>query len=446
MTISLTRQAQSVILANVLKGHQSALVLLNAIQPEDWTVQEYREVWKHLIDYWGRYKHLPSQIELIELVSPEAASELFNLYSVTEYEDVPVLVDKVIAYLKARKLRSIMDQAGYLLTTDPNTAEQVLRAGLSEVPTLTFDTDKVQDLLPDAVYDYDDKTFGLPTGIRILDKATRGGVGLGEVFIFAGPSASGKSTILSSICGTVSRMTPCLFVSLELKKERIVQLLAAKIGHMRQSELNDRLPAQKFVDLQNRIERCFPIRVVYYPSNSISVAQVGGMVDYLRNVEGINIGAVFIDYADLLVSSRAPAGVPQWERLGQVYQELEDMSRLFNVAVFTASQVQRGAGDKTNTNAIEQSQIAGSMDKINKCDIAVAFKPMSKDGNLTRGLLSFLKVRNGETPPTYEVTFDYDTLDMKVLHEYRGQDAVAPIGMGNYRQTAGVRRGGIVEA
>lgn len=424
MPVSLTKNAQAIILANTLKGHQTATSLLTAMQPDDWTVSEYKEIWKVLQEYWNKYHKIPKDVEIVESVTATAAAELPALYSISGYDDVPALVDLVSAYLKAKQLRLSIDQAGSVLTTDPMMAEQILRDGLATMPTMGYTSDSIIDLLPSATYDYKDSTFGLPTGIRMLDYATGGGVGLGEVFITAAPSGGGKSTTLSSICGNVAHLTPCLFISLELKKERIAQLIAAKVGRVPQSQFNDNLPPEKFVQIQTRLRRCFPIKIMYYPSNSISVSQIGAMIDYMRHVEGQNIGAVFIDYADLLVTTRYNMNYKaDWERICSVYQELVDVARTFNVAIFTATQVQRGAyGIDAGLKPLQKEDVAGSIEKINKCDVAIGFKPFMKDGAVVKGILSFMKVRSGEAPPPQVAALNYDTLQLRVLYEFGAQE------------------------
>ena len=430
MPVSLTSKAQALILSNVLKGHPAAQMLITAVQPMDWTIDEYKEVWKLMQDYWTQHKRFPKQVELVELCSPSAAAAVYQLYQTSGYEDVPELIDMVMDYVKTKRLRLLLDQATSILPTDPQKAEQILRAGMTSMPSASFSVTPVQELLPEAIYHYEDSVFGFPTGIPILDQATRGGVGLGEIFVIAAPAGTGKSSLLCSIANNVSKFTAVLYLSLELKAVRVAQLLAAATGQIRQSEADSRLDPNRFVRLHRSFDAHFPMLVEYRPSGTVTTSQVGNMIDYIRNVEGIYINAIFVDYADLLLPSKGNKYASKWERIDEIYQELEDISRIFNIAVYTASHVDR-EGSKMEAAALDRSSIAGSMGKVNKCDISIGWRPLSTEGGLTKGILSFMKVRNGVTPEPHIAVFDYDRLKLQVIAPFKGQQDLAVLGGAN---------------
>lgn len=430
MPVALTSKAQALILGNVLKGHPAAQMLITAVQPTDWTIDEYKEIWGVIQQYWVQHKCFPKQVELLELCTPKTAASVYQLYETSGYETVPELIDLVMDYVKTKRLRLLLDQAASILQTDPQKAEQIVRSGIMSMPTATVTVTKVQDLLPEAIYHYEDSIFGFPTGISLLDQSLHGGVGLGEIFVVAAPAGTGKSSLLCSIANNVAKFTAVLYLSLELKAVRVAQLMAAATGQIRQSEADSRLDTQRFVKLHRTFDARFPILIDYRPSGTVTTNQVGNMIDYLRNVEGIYINAIFVDYADLLLPSKGSKYAAKWERIDEIYQELEDISRIFNIAVYTASHVDR-EGSKMEASALDRSSIAGSMGKVNKCDISIGWKPLSTEGGLTKGILSFMKVRNGATPEPHIAIFDYDRLKLNVIAPFKGQQDIAVLGGAN---------------
>ena len=445
MPLDLTRHTQELIIAHTLKGHPSAILLLTLVEPSDWDNPNFSAIWSVLQNYYRNYQRMPSKEELVEVLPPEIFSEVMALYTQSSLDDIPLIIDKTLAFIKSKRLSGVLTSVREMILTNPDAAEQLLRKGLAEMPAPMYSTSTLDYLLPDAIYNYNESIYGLPTGISILDHSTRGGVGLGEIFIIAAPSMGGKSTLLSMICATVSRLVPCMYVTLELSKERIAQLLTCKIAHIPQSDLTESLSSTRFVEARKRVLNQYPIELSYYPSNALTVSQIGGMLEYMRTVKNNNIKALFVDYADLLTTTRVPKGTNKWEQISTIYQELVDLAKMFNVAVFTASQLKNNDSIRQGVIAeVEQGDFAGSIEKINKADIAVAWKPIKREQGFSEGILSFPKVRSGVVPPAYYSKMDYNNMTLTTMYPFNPMGAVSTTLGGNnediIERTSGGRR------
>jgi hypothetical protein len=156
------------------------------------------------------------------------------------------------------------------------------------------------------------------------------------------------------------------------------------------------------------------------------------MLDYLRYVENLHIKALFLDYADLLTTAKISNNAPEWQRIATVYQELVDLGRIFDVAIFTASQLKNNDSIRTNVQEeIQQGDIAGSIEKVNKADVFIGWKPVESSESTTRGILSFVKVRNGATPPPYMISFDRNLMRIQVQHQFQSEDRAVMLGQQN---------------
>lgn len=82
----------------------------------------------------------------------------------------------------------------------------------------------------------------------------------------------------------------------------------------RLSTLDENLSAKGFIDVNMRVRQAFPVYIEYYSSGTLSVSQIGGIIDYLKTIKKIKIGAVFIDYADLLRPPSEYYGKADWEK------------------------------------------------------------------------------------------------------------------------------------
>jgi len=431
-TLNLTRQSQEVLLANVIKNHPSTIVLFSIISDSDWSTPVMSEIWKVVKAYYDKYKDIPSKTVLTEELSTEALYLVNKLYTISDLDSVPSLIDRAVAFVKYKRIQDLVRNVDDTLEHNPDLAEITLRNGLSGLPIPAYNSSPLTSMLPEAIYNYDDNRLGMVTGLPVLDRATKGGIGIGEVFIVAAPSGGGKSSLLSMICSNIATMVPCLYITLELTAERIVRMLSARIGRIKQSDISSDMDPEQYITLRKRATRMYPIEVSYYPSETLTVSQISGMIEYMRRVRGVNVQAVFIDYCDHLTTTRVARNSPKWEKIAAIYQEIVDLAKVFKVAVFTASQLKNSdAIRKSTAEAVEYGDIAGSIEKINKADVAIAWKPLEVNSGIAKGILSFLKVREGEQPAPWVCNFDYDKLSFKFLHPFTSGAEAEMVGSSN---------------
>lgn len=432
MALDLTKHSQEILIAHTLKNHPATTVLLSIIEVSDWCSDDFSNIWGIIKDHWVKYKAVPTRTTMMELVDSSVVPLLLKLYTISDLDSVASLIDRAVSFIKAKRLQDLVRNVDSTLETNPELAEHTLRKGLAGMPVPLYNSSSLEDMLPDAIFNYDDNRLGLPTGLSVLDRAISGGMGLGEVFIVASPSGGGKSSLLALMCTNVAMTVPCLYITLELTANRITRLLSSRIARVKQSELSTDMSPENFIKLRQRVSKMYPIEVSYYPSETVTVAQVGGMIEYMRQVKGVNIQAVFIDYADHMATNRVAKNSPKWEKIASIYQELVDLGKVFNVTIFTASQLKNNEAIRSGVaESIESGDIAGSIEKINKTDVAIAWKPLEVYGGIANGILSFIKVREGEKPPTWRCSFNYDTLSFKFIHPFQEASETGMIGSGN---------------
>lgn len=430
MSMALTKQSQHLLVAHVLKKNKVASLLITVLDANDFSVPELQVIWKHVKNYWYEHKQLPSYQELMELLPEHVLTLTAELYSMVGLEEVPSIVEKALAFKKTQHLKRVTEEVNFLLHEDVDKAEQLLRKGLQELPLMNYDLKPMSDMLVESIYDHDEIINGYPLGLKAFNSGLEDGVRAGELFFIAAPAGMGKSTILCSIAGTVARFTPILYITLELSKVDITKKITARLAGIRLSEMNSNMDAKTFIKVNKNVNKAFPIFIEYYNSGALSVSQIAGMLDYLKQVKGINIGAVFIDYADLLRPSKDVGNNrAEWEKVSNIWQGMVDLARLYNVAIFTASQLSKEKGDIYDTNEIQHKDLSGSKEKINKCDVSLAFKPVGqREGNIQKGIWTWLKVRRGTMPEPFFGAIDYDRLLPIYIKPYVKQEGVSLLG------------------
>lgn len=197
----------------------------------------------------------------------------------------------------------------------------------------------------------------ISSGLLTLDKYMDGGIALTEVAIFAGASGSGKSQWLCfEAAQAMMHGIDCVFYTLELAPKEVYTRIEASatgatIDAIKDADADGNEPElrAKRKDVAKR-RRLFQSRMkrAGYSSNLVEVRDFTEEAPTLQAIlddldalgrEGVHPQLVIIDYADLIV----PRGSYHSEHEGQseVHKELSRIAKARNVAIWTASQVNR---------------------------------------------------------------------------------------------------------
>lgn len=205
------------------------------------------------------------------------------------------------------------------------------------------------------------------TGIPALDNIIEGGLGRQELGLLQANTNVGKTWyILNIALDNAMKGKNVLIVELELGWEelifRLAVLLLRKPSVFLKGEKETTLK-----DLKKQIETKLRGRlrlVKDYPRKFTSY----DLEKHYKQTQlqaGYTPDLIVIDYADLFA---LPPKQARWEAIGDIYTQLKSFSSEFNVGVWTAGQLTRGAANKDRTDI---SDTAGSYDKARIADVII---------------------------------------------------------------------------
>jgi len=219
---------------------------------------------------------------------------------------------------------------------------------IKEIEAISLRSDGIVSRLSDNVYaalqsishyaagDYSDR---IPIGIEIIDKALRGGLMPGALYLLGAPSGHGKTTLLQCAAFNCARTRgPALFVSpemsmVELAEREIVRVSGIplhKRGHW--VHPNDRVPAEMAHEEAAKMiaSDALPVHIVEDMNITMEdVSSAAGKIDGLR--------LIIVDYAQEIAAR--DSNMARYLAVGEVGKDAIAMGRKLNCPVIVASQV-----------------------------------------------------------------------------------------------------------
>lgn len=244
----------------------------------------------------------------------------------------------------------------------------------------------------------------LPTAIPMLDRFLSGGLRKKEMAVFLAAKSKGKSQWLPWVAGGALMIGEnVLCYTLEMSGDDWTARLLSRMSGVPINDLPDAIADGKFV-AATRIDQTMQIL-----GFADAVAVVKEMAprkctpDTVQEdivelaAQGIPIGLLVIDYADLMGSRYQEA--KRYEEQAHIYADLFSLGKEFNCGVWTASQVNRQALIKRRVSLAE---IATSFDKIFPADFVLGLAQTEEEekpdehGHKAARLLIIAARRQGE--------------------------------------------------
>jgi KaiC/GvpD/RAD55 family RecA-like ATPase len=231
------------------------------------------------------------------------------------------------------------------------------------------------DLVEDIIHKANSKK-DFTTGIPALDNTIEGGLGRQELGLLQANTNVGKTWyILNIALMNAMRGKNVMIVELELGWEemifRLAVLLLRKPSVFLKGDKENTLK-----DLKKQVETKLKgrLRLVKDYPRKFTIYDLEKHVKQTQLQAGYMPDLIVIDYADLFA---LPPKQARWEAIGDIYTQLKSFSSEFNVGIWTAGQLTRGAATKERTDI---SDTAGSYDKARIADVIINLEETGEGG------------------------------------------------------------------
>ena len=279
----------------------------------------------------------------------------------------------------------------------------------------------------------------IPIGIKVINEATGGGLGRGELGAIAARPAYGKTAHMASLANDyISNGYNVLYIALEELNgpmfKRISNSMLGKIYH-EYPDILDNLGKGKdrFLErltwtknlaqivssgVYNKIIKQYEQRkgnrigeliFTRYSPNTVTIPDIRSIISNVMVAQQKEIDVIFIDYPDLISVDES---LGESHAGGRLYEDLRAITQDFNTVMWVASQLNRGAKD--DEGLLTAINISGSFKKLHTVEFwaTVNGSPAERDGGFSR--LYIDKSRHAPTTTNiYQLKFDEFTNNVR---------------------------------
>ncbi len=182
---------------------------------------------------------------------------------------------------------------------------------------------------------------GLGTGLTRLDRLI-GGLKRGKVYVLAGATSIGKTSMAENISFAVARSgARAAFFSLEMTTEDVIQREIARLTGIDSSKINNGRLSETEMDqvVQSRSAlAALPLHID--DTSTLGVAGMRARARRLQRAQGLDL--VVIDYLQLMGDGNRPRGMQRYEEIGQMTRTIKTgLAKDLGVPVILLSQLSR---------------------------------------------------------------------------------------------------------
>jgi replicative DNA helicase len=386
--------------------------IVDILSPDHFETDAHKWVIKMIVDYFLEYKDLPTKevfykqvrgISTKQEVLKEAVKiEVLNAYSHINDADNQYIKDQFLEFCKLMKLKTaIWNSVEHLKSGNHEAIQQeinnAMKAGaernlgheyLSDIDT------RMSQMCRDTV----------KTNWPLIDAMMDGGLGKGELGFIVAPAGSGKSWLLVGIgAEAIKQGVNVLHVTLELNENYVGLRYDAYLTGLAFQDVRNNIDQVKKKIEEHKLNGGGELFVKYFPLKTVSPQSIKLHIERLELLHGLKIGALVVDYADILRPFLAEKNSNSYSEAGGVYEELRQVAGELQIPVWSASQSNRGAHEE---DVIQAHNVADSYRKIMTGDFIFSLSRKTEDKIANTGRIHIIKNRFGPDGDTYPLEFN----------------------------------------
>jgi len=267
-------------------------------------------------------------------------------------DNTDFLLSKTETWVQKQKLTKSIFEAADIIQADG--AFEPIIGMVTDSLQVSFDTEvglEFNTASDKRIEYYKNKNISTPIGIRTVDEALGGGIRPSSLFLFIGPTHSGKTAAkVFTTCSLLLKKENVLFVTLEMTELEIAKRVDANLLGTTINEL-ETLPSD---ELKKRMGSIVPLIgnlvIKEFGAGTFNALHLKSLLDELKTKNNFIPDAIVVDYLGLMVSHRASIQSNSYDMLGKVAEDLHaigketyDSKGNKGVKMITSSQANRSA-------------------------------------------------------------------------------------------------------
>lgn len=360
----------------------------NLIKSEYFKEVGNSEVYKLLKKYYVEYHERPSEVALITMVKDVANAEVRksiveSLRTVSKTDlnkNTDFMCDETVKFVKDAIFYKglLMGSEGLSEKDDDKIKKSQLI--FEEMSKVQVDSDLGLDFddIDKQIEYYSKREYGIKTQHKSLNKRIGSGFLPGTLNVILAPQGVGKSLLMCDlISGMLTDNKNVLMVSLEMSQNEILKRIHANVFDIDVNSFRDlsktkgeldslERPAttkEEIINQYNNIKmsgKCGKFFVKEYPAGSFSSLMLQDLVDKFRVEKDITFDIIFVDYIGIMKSDLISPSAGLYSYVKSIGEEMRSFAVKNQIPIVSASQLNRGAVNKTDADNSAVSDSLGT--------------------------------------------------------------------------------------
>ena len=299
---------------------------------------------------------------------------------------------------------SLTDTIEYIKTTDvnPENVDAIVtkvKGLINDRNNLTFNSDLGLNFFEFDSHDQKESEK-VSTGYNFLDRMLGGGYDKGgNLVVYAGEQNIGKSIYLANDAANFVKMgTNTVVITAEMAAHKFVKRIGSNLLNI---NINDYAEKAKNRDhIKRRLETVGDgftppgnLYVKQFPTSQATVLDIEAYVAQIEEELQIKVGAVVIDYINILANYRNQNTENTYMKIKQIAEDLRAMGIRNKWLIVTASRIERGG---YNSSDISMTDVAESAGLSHTADVMLGIIQDDLMRANQEYWLKVLKIRDGE--------------------------------------------------
>lgn len=309
------------------------------------------------------------------------------------------------AWIKWRNFdNTLIDTIEYIKTTEvtPDNADSIIskvKTLINDRNSIVFNSDLGLDFFKPEDHSFED-AVKVSTGYNFLDRALNGGYDKdGSLVVYVGEQNIGKSIYLANDAANFVKMgTNTAVITAEMSAIKFMKrigsnLLSIDISDYEDKSKNSDLIKRKLETVGDGFTPPGQLFVKQFPTSQATVPDIEAYLKQIEEERKIKLGAVVIDYINILSNFRNPNSENTYLKIKQIAEDLRAMGVRNGWLIVTATQITRNG---YNSSDITMTDVAESAGLSHTADIMLGIIQDDMMRASYEYWLKILKIRDGE--------------------------------------------------
>lgn len=363
--------------------------------------------------FYTKYNETPTKENLLlltqrnqrakEKISENILDILFEV-DLDQYDE-DWLTSTAESWIKWRTFdTSLVDTIEFIKTTQvtPENVDSIVtkvKGLINDRNNLTFNSDLGLDFFDVESHDQRE-TEKVSTGYNFIDRMLSGGYDKGgNLVVYAGEQNIGKSIYLANDAANFVKMgTNTVVITAEMAAHKFVKRIGSNLLTI---EINDYAEKAKNKDsIKRKLETVGDgftppgqLFIKQFPTSQATVLDIEAYVSQIEEERQIKIGAVVVDYINILANYRNQNTENTYMKIKQIAEDLRAMGIRNDWLIVTATQITRSG---YNSSDITMTDIAESAGLSHTADVMLGIIQDDLMRANNEYWLKVLKIRDGE--------------------------------------------------